>query len=128
MNIFSVFRRRNAIAPDVIAYRQNKERARALVHSRVLYWKDVYPFEHGHIRIKNHRRVWGSCSSKKNLNFNWRIVSLPPELTDYVILHELCHTVHLNHSPAFWALLTSLAPTMKEMRTRLREIAVHQVG
>ncbi len=125
MNIFSVFRRRRrAAAHEIMAYREHKEKARALVHARLLYWKDIHPFEHAQVRIKNHRRAWGSCSSKKNLNFNWRIISLPSELADYVIVHELCHTVHLNHSPAFWALLTSFVPNMRELRAQLRGVAI----
>jgi predicted metal-dependent hydrolase len=105
-------------------YLKHKESARELVHARLAYWKTVYPFVFGQVRIKNHRRAWGSCSSKRNLNFNWRLVHLSPELSDYVIVHELCHTVHLNHSPAFWGLVNHLMPTWREHRFQLRTIAI----
>lgn len=121
---FSFIRRtrRRRKATGVVVYRARKEEARQLVHQRLAYWQGVYPFEIGQVRIKNQRRAWGSCSSKKNLNFNWRLVTLPPELADYVIVHELCHIVHFNHSVHFWALLTSLMPDGMAHRARLRQI------
>jgi hypothetical protein len=121
-------RRRRRRAVGVAAYRARKEEARLLVRARLAYWRSVHPFEHGMVRIKNQRRAWGSCSSKRNLNFNWRLVALPPELADYVILHELCHTVHFNHSADFWALLTSLAPEAMSHRGRLQAIPMSRLG
>jgi len=126
MSIAFIFRitrrRRRRKAVGSVAYRAHKEEARALVHARLAYWRSVHPFEHGTVRIKNQRRAWGSCSSKRNLNFNWRLVVLPPELADYVILHELCHTVHFNHSAQFWALLTALSPEAMSHRAALRQV------
>lgn len=121
-------RRRRRKAVGVSAYRKRKEEARDLVHARLAHWRNVHPFEHGSVRIKNQRRAWGSCSSKRNLNFNWRLVVLPLELADYVILHELCHTVHFNHSEQFWALLISLAPDAMESRERLRKVPLERLG
>lgn len=118
-------RRRRRRASGTASYRARKEEARALVHARLAYWQNVHPFEFGQVRIKNHRTAWGSCSSKKNLNFNWRLVTLLPELADYVILHELCHTVHMNHSADFWTLLEQLSPGCQALRTRLRQ---HVIG
>lgn len=57
------------------------------------------------LTIRNSKTRWGSCSSKKNINLSIYMMILPPHLIDYVILHELCHTIHMNHSPEFWALL-----------------------
>ena len=121
-------RRRRRRAAGVTAYLARKEEARALVHARLSFWKNVHPFVHGQVRIKNHRAAWGSCSSKKNLNFNWRLVALPPELADYVVLHELCHTVHMNHSGDFWALLASFMPQALALRARLRRYAISSVA
>lgn len=129
MKLFRFFRRRRTSRPatGVRAYRERKEEARALVHARLAHWKAVFPFEYGQVRIKNQRRAWGSCSSKKNLNFNWRLVTLPLDLSDYVIVHELCHTIHLNHSIAFWNLLESYLPDSRLLRARLRRIAINGV-
>lgn len=126
---FRLFRRRTRrSATDVAVYRARKEETRAFVHARIAHWRAVYPFEHGQIRIKNHRGAWGSCSSKKNLNFNWRLVALSPELADYIIVHELCHTIHLNHSPLFWALLESFMPDWRMLRKKLRIVTIQSVA
>lgn len=122
-----IFHRRRRAAPNKAEYLERKEQARALVHARLAHWSNVHPFEYGQVRIKNHRNAWGSCSSKKNLNFNWRILKLSPELTDYVIVHELCHTVHLNHSPQFWELVGRLLPNHHLLRAQLRKYSVHTI-
>ncbi|MGL5914578.1 MAG: M48 family metallopeptidase [Bacteroidales bacterium] len=72
---------------------------------RVAMFAERYGFLFNKISIKNMRSRWGSCSSRNNLNFSLYLMHLPNELIDYVILHELCHTVHHNHSVHFWKLL-----------------------
>lgn len=66
------------------------------------------------IRIKDQKSRWGSCSSKGNLNFNYRIIMAPETVCDYVVIHELCHLVHMDHSPAFWSLVESVCPTYRQ--------------
>lgn len=73
------------------------------------------------ICIKDQKSRWGSCSSKRNLNFNWRIIMAPPEVADYVVVHEMCHLRHLNHSPEFWKEVAGILPDYKERRKWLRE-------
>lgn len=116
--------RRRRRPAGTAAYRARKEEARAFVHARLAHWQSLHPFVFGQVRIKNHRRAWGSCSSKKNLNFNWRLIHLPPELADYVVLHELCHTVHLNHSPEFWALVKTFRADAKTLQANLRQYRI----
>ncbi|WP_105614057.1 M48 family metallopeptidase [Vallitalea okinawensis] len=65
------------------------------------------------IRIKNQRKRWGSCSSKKNLNFNWRLSMMPIEVIEYIVVHEMCHLIHLNHSKDFWQLVEKFLPDYK---------------
>lgn len=62
------------------------------------------------VRFKQQKTCWGSCSSDHNLNFNWRLIHAPSEVIDYVIIHELAHTVHLNHGRAFWDLVAKHDP------------------
>jgi predicted metal-dependent hydrolase len=101
-------------------YILNKERARMLVHDRVTFWNKRIGQNIGSIRIGNQKSRWGSCSKKGNLNFNYKLIYLPKEVLDYVIVHELCHLVHLNHSGAFWSLVEEQIPDWKKVRNDLK--------
>lgn len=72
------------------------------------------------LTLKEQKTRWGSCSSKGNLNFNWRLVHYPPEIIDYVIIHELSHLTHMNHSAAFWALVAKFDPQYTLHRNYLK--------
>jgi predicted metal-dependent hydrolase len=74
----------------------------------------------GRVAIRDQKTCWGSCSRKGNLNFNYKILFLPPHLQDYVIVHELAHLRELNHSPRFWALVASAVPDWRAHRRELR--------
>ena len=73
------------------------------------------------ILIRNQRRRWGSCGADGTLRFNWRLMLLDPSLIDYIVVHELAHLTHLNHSPAFWELVCRTIPDAQDRRKRLRE-------
>lgn len=75
----------------------------------------------GRITIRNQKTRWGSCSSKGNLNFNYRVYFLPEELLEYVIVHELAHRRHMNHSKEFWEEVAIFFPDYKACRERLKE-------
>ena len=72
------------------------------------------------VRIKNVKTTWGSCSSKKNLNFNFKLFFLPEALIDYVFVHELAHLKHMNHSKAFWSEVEKQIPDYKKRREELK--------
>lgn len=72
------------------------------------------------LRLSNARTRWGSCDAKKRISFNFRIACLPRALIEYIVLHELCHTVQLNHSPAFWACVAKTLPQYKVLRNQLK--------
>ncbi len=73
------------------------------------------------LRIKNHKTLWGSCSELGNINLNLKLLFLPMDLVDYVLLHELCHLKHLNHSKAFWALLALYCPAYQLREEALKK-------
>lgn len=101
-------------------YLKVREHARALVHARIQHFNAYYNLPLRKIFIKNHKSRWGSCSKKGNLNFNYKIVFLPPDIADYIIAHELCHLAEFNHSERFWALVARTIPAHKQHRKKLR--------
>ena len=101
-------------------YKNAKAVARALAHARLEHFNKHYGLTYAKVFIRNQKSRWGACSAKGNLGFNYRICYLPPELSDYIIVHELCHLGQFNHSPAFWALVAQTVPNHKELRKELK--------
>jgi predicted metal-dependent hydrolase len=79
--------------------------AKSFLPGRIAWLASQYGFKHNKVSIKNLKSRWGSCSGVNNINLNLHLMRLPDELIDYVLLHELCHTVEKNHGKAFWRLL-----------------------
>lgn len=102
------------------AYKEAVAAARTLVEERLGYFNTLYRSNYGTISIRNQKTRWGSCSHQNNLSFNYRIVFLPPELADYIIVHELCHTLEHNHSPRFWAQVERILPNHRLLRREIR--------
>jgi len=101
-------------------YLQNKDKTLTLVNERVKFYNKIYGFYFNQIFIKNQKTRWGSCSSKKNLNLNYKIIFLPEKHRDYIIVHEMCHLKELNHSRNFWALVERALPNYLEIKKELR--------
>lgn len=101
-------------------YKKLKKSARLLVADKLEFFNQHYNLTYNRISIKNQRSCWGSASQKKNLNFNYKIVQLPEELQNYLIVHELCHLKEMNHSRNFWNLVAETVPNFKEIRKKLR--------
>ncbi len=79
-----------------------------------------HEFEYSQARIGSATTRWGSCSAKKKIALNYKLLFLPPALVEYVMLHELCHTTHLNHSRHFWGLLKIVNPNCHDLRRQLK--------
>lgn len=101
-------------------YRKRKEEALALVLHKLDLFNKHYGFTWNNVSIKNTSSRWGSCSKRGNLNFNYRIVYLPEEYANYLIVHELCHLKEFNHSAAFWKLVSETIPNFVTLRSAIR--------
>ncbi len=97
----------------------NKSKAERLVWGRLEHFNSFYDFTYHRVCIRDQKSRWGSCSAQKNLNFSYRIIFLPPELADYLIVHELCHLGEMNHAARFWKLVEKTIPGYKKIRREL---------
>jgi len=98
--------------------------ARKLVCERLMHFNQHYQLSYKKVFIRNTRTRWGTCSALGNLSFNYRIVKLPQELIDYVVVHELCHLAHLNHSKDFWKKVSEVMPDWRARRKVLMKIPI----
>jgi len=113
--------RKAPAGPEVEALRS---RAKAELPPRLAELAAQHGFHYNKVFIKNNISNWGSCSSLGNINLNLRLVTLPEELRDYVMLHELCHLKYMNHGPKFHALLESICPGHRELARRMKEYKI----
>lgn len=91
-----------------------RRQAKEYLGPRVSHLARQHGFEYERISIKGQSTRWGSCSSNRNLNFNYRLMMTPPAVIDYVIIHELCHLREMNHSSRFWSLVAQYCPDYKQ--------------
>ena len=88
---------------------------------RAAYFRQFTGGTYNRITIRDQKTRWGSCSAKGTLSFNWRLMLAPPAILDYVVVHELCHLTHMNHSAAFWQAVESVYPDYRNARKWLKE-------
>ena len=98
-----------------------KQMARERLAERAMHHAGRLGRAFGRITLRDTRSRWGSCSSKGDLMFSWRLIMAPPEVLDYVAVHEVAHLVEMNHSPAFWATCERLCIDYETPRQWLRE-------
>jgi len=99
----------------------DRVKAKTLLTRRLQQLAKNHGFSYNRVFIRNQKTRWGSCSSKNNISLNMKLVKLPDELIDYVILHELVHTHKKDHSRAFWAEMDELVGNGKKMASKLRK-------
>ncbi len=97
-----------------------RRQAREKLQQRTAYFARLMGVSYGKITVRAAKTRWGSCSGRGNLNFHWKLVLMPPEVLDYVVVHELAHRKEMNHSPAFWAEVKKILPDYQERRRWLK--------
>ncbi|MBS4197320.1 M48 family metallopeptidase [Lederbergia citri] len=90
------------------------KQCKALVEKSISSYQNNFKTKPRSIRITDNKTTWGTCDSKLQLTFNWRLAMAPLEVIDYVVVHEMCHMVHLNHDRSFWRLVGKIMPDYKE--------------
>ncbi len=101
-----------------------KKRAEAYLGARCAYFAALYGVQFKKISIRTQRSRWGSCSRSGNLSFNYKIAALPERVADYIIVHEICHLLHMNHSKTFWDAVAQVVPEHREIRKELRNTVI----
>ena len=101
--------------------RELAARACEVIPKKAAFFAAKLHVSYGRITIRNQKTRWGSCSAKGNLNFNCLLMLAPDEVVDYVVVHELCHRIEMNHSKAFWELVERVLPDYRSSRKWLKE-------
>lgn len=95
--------------------------AKKVIPEKVAYYARIMGVTYGRITIRKQKSRWGSCSREGNLNFNCLLMMAPPEVLDYVVVHELCHRLEMNHSARFWAQVEKVMPYYRRPKRWLKE-------
>lgn len=102
-----------------------KEEALLFIRKRVDLYSQYMRVSPMSIRITSARQRWGSCTHVNTINFPWRIIGLPPDIIDYIVVHELAHINQKNHSSNFWNIVSNILPDYKERKKWLKEKSAH---
>jgi len=95
------------------------KQSKRFIEKRVTYYLSHFKMKPRKITIEKSIKKWGTCNAQRELTFNYMLITKPPEVIDYVVVHELCHMTHLNHDRSFWRLLGSILPDYKELEKKL---------
>ncbi|MBS4536475.1 M48 family metallopeptidase [Clostridium sp. D2Q-14] len=95
------------------------------VIKRVEYFQKHFNVKPNSIKVKEQKKIWASCTSKRNMNFNWRCSIAPESVLDYIVVHEMCHMIHVDHSSRFWKLVEKIIPDYKVQREWLKEYGIN---
>ena len=120
------YREQKPLSADLSESKRNVyiRKAKETITKRVSYFARLMGVSYRNITIREQKTRWGSCSSEKNLNFNWKLILAPPEVLDYVVVHELCHLKEMNHSPHFWTHLDTIYPDRKQAEQWLKKNSI----
>ncbi len=97
-----------------------RDKATEKIEARLVYYQTYFDMAPKRLVIKNQQKRWGSCTKNKELLFNWKCVMCPAPILDYIVVHEMCHLVHMNHSQEFWELLKKVLPDYENRKEWLK--------
>ena len=97
-----------------------QRRAADYLPARLAFWSGRMGLQPSRVGLSSARRRWGSCTASGRIRLNWRLMQAPPDVIDYVVIHELAHLAELNHSPRFWAVVETFCPAWKQQRDWLK--------
>ncbi|MBQ9608865.1 MAG: M48 family metallopeptidase [Lachnospiraceae bacterium] len=106
---------------SLIEFNELVNSARIVIPARVRYYAELIGVDYGRVTVRNQKTRWGSCSTKGNLNFNVALMRAPIEVLDYVVVHELCHRIEMNHSGRFWSEVERVMPDYRVHRKWLKD-------
>lgn len=110
---------KDKIIPKLVQW--YKKYAKTILEERVAYLSNIMKLTPTSLKITDTKGRWGACNSRGVISFNFRVVMLDPSIIDYVIVHELCHLVEMNHSQKFWNLVFSFLPSAKTTKQKIKE-------
>ena len=129
--ILRTYEKQHSIQPPIRSSQEQKQiqalekryrdAAKEYIPKRAAYYHQFTGGHYEKITIRDQKTRWGSCSGTGNLSFNFRLMLAPPRVLDYVVVHELCHLTHMNHSRDFWNMVERILPDYKEQRKWLKE-------
>ena len=120
-SVFHIYLQSKQSDPSALVTGWLKDNAKEMLPAKTKAWAEKMGVEFNNIVIKDQQTVWGSCSSKKNLNFSYRIIKMPTAVQDYLMIHELCHLTYMNHQAEYWAMVAQYCPDYKLHRRWLNE-------
>lgn len=121
IDFFNKLNKKQKLTFNSDGYKLYKDKALEIVTERLVALNNAHlKFKFNKVMIKDQKTRWGSCSKKRNLNFNYKILFLPAKLRDYIIIHELCHLKELNHTSKFWKLVAKSIPDYQKIIKELK--------
>lgn len=104
-----------------------KNEAKRIINERLKYLTTKHRFSYNRVFIRAQKTLWGSCSANNNLSFNWKLIQTPLFILDYIVIHELIHTVIFNHTKEYWDKVASICPDYKKANKWLKDFTPVEV-
>ena len=119
--VFHVYLQNNTDNPSALVTDWLRAKAAEVLPQKTKEWAEKIGVEYNRVALKDQRTLWASCSGKKNINYSYRIIKMPPAVQDYLVVHELCHLQFMNHGAEYWQLVGQFCPDYKLHRRWLNE-------